>query len=148
MTHHSAASAAGHRSAASVRLPGQINDDAGLTRSEEQLRITTHRRETARARLTKYVETEMVTHTVPVRREMVRIDYEPISAGGEAQPAGSSASGGQRWMVLYQEEVVVQTRWVATERVRLATHSVTEDHEISERLRTERIDLDAAERPR
>ncbi len=44
-------------------------------------------------------------------------------------------------MVIYQEEVVVQTRWVATERVRLAVQSVTEHREISEELRRERIEL-------
>jgi stress response protein YsnF len=45
--------------------------------------------------------------------------------------------------VLYDEEIVVQTRWVARERVRLATRAVIEDREISEDLRREQIEIDA-----
>ena len=116
--------------------------DVVMTRSEEQLRITAHRRETQRARLTKYVETETETRTIAVRREQVRIEYEPFSDESRSQPATGSESSAERWMVLYDEEVVVQTRWVARERVRLTTHSVTEEREISDQLRQEQIEFD------
>ena len=117
-------------------------DDAVVTRSEEELRITTHRRETQIAHLTRFVETETVTRTVEVRHEQVRIDYEPISSGEDGgRAATGSGVGGERWMVLYDEEVVVTTRRVPRERVRLRTHAVTEDHDISERLRKEKIEV-------
>ena len=112
--------------------------DAVLTRSEEQLRITTHRRATQRARLTRYVETETVTRTVEVRHEQVRVDYEPVASQAD-EPTGSA--DGRGWLVLYDEEIVLTTRRVPRERVRLRTHSVTEEREITEGLRSERIEL-------
>src|SRR3954447_12525001 len=50
---------------------GPTTDDA-MTRCEEEVRVGTTERETGRARLRKYVVTENVTQTVPVRREEVR----------------------------------------------------------------------------
>ncbi len=123
------------------RTSGHASDaDVVVTRSEEELRITTHRRETRRARLVKYVETETQTTTVEVRHERARVEYEPISE--DARQAAGSAPSRDRWLVLYDEEIVVQTRWVARERVRLATHSVIEDREISEDLRREQLEID------
>jgi hypothetical protein len=52
-------------------------DDA-MTRSEEELRVGTDRREAGRVRLRKYVVTENEQRTVPVRREEVRVEREPI----------------------------------------------------------------------
>ncbi|MFC9292409.1 PRC-barrel domain-containing protein, partial [Streptomyces sp. NPDC057052] len=49
---------------------GRTGDDA-MTRSEEQMHVGVERRETGRARLRKYVVTEEVETTVPVRREEV-----------------------------------------------------------------------------
>jgi uncharacterized protein (TIGR02271 family) len=120
--------------------------DASVTRSEEELRITTHRRETHRARLRKRVVTEMVTKTVPVRREEVSLEYEPITADDEGRPSPGLEGTGGRWMVLYEEEVVISTRRVATERVRLVTHKITENREISEELRKEQIEINAGQR--
>ena len=116
--------------------------DAVVTRSEEELRITTHRRATQIARLTRFVETETVTRTVEVRREQVRIDYEPVASGDDAgRAATGSGVGNEQWMILYDEEVVLTTRRVPRERVRLRTRAVIEDHEISEELRTEKIEV-------
>lgn len=92
--------------------------DAVITRSEEELRIITHRREAQRARLIKYVETEPQTRTVEVRHERVRVEYQSISDDARQASAAGWAPSGDRWPVLYDEEIVVQTRWVARERVR------------------------------
>ena len=115
--------------------------EALVTRSEEELRISTHRREVRRARLARYVETETVTRTVEVGREQVRVEYEPISAQSDSGRSEHPADGGDGWMVLYDEEVVLTTRRVPRERVRLRTHSITEDREITEVLRKERIEV-------
>ena len=121
-----------------------------VTRSEEQLRISTYRREARRARLTRYVETETVTRTVEVRREQARIEYAPIAQRGDKRSPTASTpmteAVGEGWMVLYDEEVVVTTRRVPRERVRLRTHAVIEDREISEVLRQERIEIDDGSR--
>jgi stress response protein YsnF len=92
--------------------------------------------------LTRYVETETVTRTIEVRHEQVRVEYQPVLAAGELErPAAGSAAGGGGWVVLYDEEVVLTTRRVPRERVRLRTHTVTEDREITERLRKEQIEV-------
>jgi hypothetical protein len=54
-------------------------DDA-MTRSEEELVVGTRRRTRGRARLRKYVVTEHVQKTIPVRREEVRVEFEPEDA--------------------------------------------------------------------
>src|SRR5215218_7814986 len=47
---------------------GPETDDA-MTRSEEELDVTKHTKEVGRARLRKWIETENVQMTVPIRRE-------------------------------------------------------------------------------
>jgi stress response protein YsnF len=79
-----------------------------------------------------------------VRHEQVRVEFEPIIEGDlehDSPTVTTSAAGGQ-WLVLYDEEVSVQTRWVPRERVRLGIETVIEDWEISEDLRSERIEID------
>jgi sporulation protein YlmC with PRC-barrel domain len=58
---------------------GGETDDA-MTRSEEELVVGTRRRTRGRARLRKYVVTEHVQKTIPVRREEVRVEFEPEDA--------------------------------------------------------------------
>ena len=55
------------------------NTDEAMTRSEEQLRVGTEQVEAGRARLRKYVVTEQQTVQVPVSREEVRVEREPIT---------------------------------------------------------------------
>src|ERR671913_720067 len=57
---------------------GPTTDDA-MTRSEEELRVGTTQRERGRVRVRKYVATEHVEQVVPVRRERVRLQREPIT---------------------------------------------------------------------
>jgi uncharacterized protein (TIGR02271 family) len=118
---------------------GPTTDDA-MTRSEEELRVGTTERESGRARLRKYVVTEQVQKTVPVHREEVRIEREPITDAnvGDAT-AGPDISEEEHEVTLHEEEVVVEKRAVPKERVRLEKDTVTEDRTISEEVRKERI---------
>ncbi|MGY1762461.1 PRC and DUF2382 domain-containing protein, partial [Geodermatophilus sp. SYSU D00805] len=59
-------------------ISGPTTDNA-MTRSEERLNVGTRTEEVGRARLRKYVVTENVTETVPVSREEVRVEREPIT---------------------------------------------------------------------
>jgi hypothetical protein len=67
--------------AVSGSSPGDdVEPDASrdaMTRSEEELVVGTRTRVRGRARLKKYVVTEHVQKTVPVRREEVRVEFEP-----------------------------------------------------------------------
>jgi uncharacterized protein (TIGR02271 family) len=119
------------------------NTDEAMTRSEEELRVGKARREAGRARLRKYVVTENVTRTVPVQREEVRVEREPITDGNIDQAsAGPAISEEEHEVVLDEEEVVTEKRAVPKERVRLDKETVTEDQVVSEGLRKEQIDVE------
>jgi uncharacterized protein (TIGR02271 family) len=121
---------------------GPTTDDA-MTRSEEELRVGTATRESGRARLRKYVVTEQVQQTVPVQREEVRVEREPITDAnvGDAT-AGPAISEEEHEVTLHEEEVVVEKRAVPKERVRLDKQTVTEDHTVSEQVRKEQIEAE------
>jgi uncharacterized protein (TIGR02271 family) len=123
--------------------PAEGEADDAMTRSEEELHVGTAERETGRARLRKYVETEDVSETVPVRREEVRVEREPITdANRDAALAGPEITEAEHEVVLHEEEPVVEKRTVPKERLRLDTDAVTEEREVSEKVRRERIDVD------
>ena len=119
---------------------GPTTDDA-MTRSEEELRVGTVRQERGRARLRKYVVTEQVQQTVPVQREEVRIEREPITeANVDSALSGPDISEEEHEVVLHEEEPVVEKRTVPKERVRLAKDTITDEREVSEELRKEQIE--------
>jgi uncharacterized protein (TIGR02271 family) len=121
---------------------GPTTDDA-MTRSEEQLRVGTETRERGRARLRKYVVTETQQVTVPVQREEVRVEREPITdANLDAATGGPDISEDEHEVTLREEEVVVDKRAVPKERVRLGTETVTDERQVSEEVRKEQIEID------
>ncbi len=121
---------------------GPTTDDA-MTRSEEQLHVGTRTEETGRARLRKYVVTENVTTTVPVQREEVRLEREPITDAnvGDAK-AGPAISEEEHEVILHEERPVVEKETVPVERVRLEKDTVTEQHNVTKEVRKEEIELD------
>jgi uncharacterized protein (TIGR02271 family) len=126
-------------------VPGQPTDTA-MTRSEEELQVGTTRRERGRVRLRKYVTTEEVTKTVPVQREEVRLEREPITDENlDAATSGSQLSEAEHEVVLHEEEPVVEKRVVPKERVRLDADAVTDEREVAEEVRKEQIDIDDQE---
>jgi uncharacterized protein (TIGR02271 family) len=121
--------------------------DRAMTRSEEELRVGTTERETGRARLRKYVVTENVTKTVPVQREEVRIEREPVTdANADDAMDGPAISEEEHEVTLHAEEPVVEKRAVPKERVRLDKDVVTDEETVSEQVRQERIDMDGDRR--
>jgi uncharacterized protein (TIGR02271 family) len=114
--------------------------DQAMTRSEEQLRVGTTSEETGRARLRKYVETEHVSQTVPVRKERAVLETEPITDSNVgAATDGPAISEEEHEVVLREERPVVEKTVEPVERVRLGTEEVTEEHTASEDVRKERI---------
>ena len=112
-----------------------------MTRSEEELRVGTAERESGRVRLRKFVVTEDVTTTVPVTREELRVEREPITdANRDAATSGAEISEEEHEVVLHEEEVVVDKRAVPKERVRLDKDTVTEEREVSETVRKEQVE--------
>src|SRR5919107_906496 len=121
---------------------GPTTDEA-MTRSEEELKVGKAERERGRARLRKYVVTEEVQQTVPVRREEVRVEREPITDANVDQALeGPEISEEEHEVVLHEEEPVVEKRTVPKERVRMDKDARTEDAQISEELRKEQIEAE------
>jgi uncharacterized protein (TIGR02271 family) len=122
-------------------VSGEETDDA-MTRSEEELRVGKTERETGRARLRKYVVTENVQQTVPVKREEVRIEREPIMDAnvGDAMD-GPAISEEEHEVVLHEEEVVTEKRTVPKERMRLNKDVEVEEKTVNERVRSEQVEL-------
>jgi uncharacterized protein (TIGR02271 family) len=121
---------------------GSTTDDA-MTRSEEELRVGTTQQERGRVRLKKHVVTENVTQTVPVSREEVRLETEPITdANVGAATSGPEISEEEHEVVLHEERPVVEKETVAKERVRLGKDTVTGEEQVSDEVRKERIETD------
>jgi uncharacterized protein (TIGR02271 family) len=121
---------------------GPTTDDA-MTRSEEELNVGTQSRETGRARLRKYVVTEEVQTTVPVQREEVRVDREPITdANAGAATDGPEISEEEHEVTLHAEEPVVEKRTVPKERVSLEKDTIQDEREVSDTIRKEQVDVD------
>src|SRR4051812_1508433 len=117
--------------------------DQAMTRSEEELHVGKTQHETGRARLRKYVVEDEVTETVPVQREEVRIEREPITDAnaGDAMD-GPAISDEEHEVVLHEEEVVAEKHAVPKERIRLDKDTVTDEKQVSETVRKEEIDVD------
>jgi uncharacterized protein (TIGR02271 family) len=125
---------------------GPTTDDA-MTRSEEELRVGTTQRERGRARLRKYVTTETQQVTVPVQREEVRVEREPITdANLDAATSGPAISEEEHEVTLHEETPVVDKRAVPRERVRLDTETVSDERQVAEEVRKEQVQVDDQDR--
>ena len=121
---------------------GPTTDDA-MTRSEEELRVGTTEQEAGRVRLRKYVVEDEVTQTVPVKREEVRVEREPITdANVDAATDGPAISEEEHEVVLHEEQPVAEKRAVPKERVRLDKDTHVEEEQVSDTVRKEQIDID------
>ncbi len=119
---------------------GPTTDDA-MTRSEERLRVGKENVETGRVRLRKYVVTENVTQTVPVTREEVRLEREPITDANVGQAMdGPAISEEEHEVVLHEERPVVAKETVPVERVRVTKDVVTEEETVTGEVRKEQIE--------
>jgi uncharacterized protein (TIGR02271 family) len=121
---------------------GPTTDDA-MTRSEERINVGTRSEETGRVRLRKYVVTENVTKTIPVRKEKAVLEREPITdANLDSALDGPAISEEEHEVTLSEERVVVGKETVPVERVRLAKEQFTEQHTVSEEVRKEQIETE------
>jgi uncharacterized protein (TIGR02271 family) len=121
---------------------GKTTDDA-MTRSEERLRAGTQRVEAGRARLRKYVVTDTEQVEVPVSREEVRLEREPVTeANRDAAYSGPAISEDEHEVTLHAERPVVETEAVPVERVRLDKETVTDTETVSGEVRKEQVEVD------
>lgn len=115
------------------------NDDHGMTLSEEEVEVHKERHETGRVRLKKYIVTEDVTMTVPVKKEKVKIVREPAEGmDGKDIELGEGTTD----ITLSEEEVHLEKRVVPKERVRLEKEEYTEEEKVTGQVRKERAKLE------
>jgi uncharacterized protein (TIGR02271 family) len=127
---------------------GPTTDDA-MTLSEERLNVGTRSEEVGRARLRKYVVTENVTESVPVTREEVRLEREPITDANIGNALdGPAISEEEHEVTLHAERAVVEKEAVPVERVRLDKTTVTDQEQVSEGLRKEEIEVEGVDETR
>ena len=135
-----------------------------MTRSEERLVVGTERVARTRARLVKYVVTEEVQITVPIRREEIRVEEVPIDApdrpgeslteDGRQEPAGTSTGtaagdgGLPDEIILHTERPIVTVEVVPVERVRLRTEVVQGQETVTQQVQREQIAVDETPSPR
>ena len=135
----------GRRGTVGHDTSGPTTDDA-MTRSEERLNVGTRSEEVGRARLRKYVVTENVTETVPVSREEVRVEREPITDANVGNALdGPAISEEEHEVTLHAERPVVEKEAVPVERVRLDKTDRHREAQVSEDLRKEQIEVDGAD---
>ncbi|MGY1746305.1 PRC and DUF2382 domain-containing protein [Blastococcus sp. SYSU D00695] len=139
--------------------------DGAMVRSEERLQVHTERVAATRARLVKYVVTEEVQITVPIRREEFRIEEVPIDAPdpgpGESLAAPADAAGTgpatspipavagalPEEIVLHAERPVVTVEVVPVERVRLRIETITDTEQVAGQVRREQVVVDRSGTP-
>lgn len=133
-----------HEGAVGHDISGPTTDDA-MTRSEERLNVGTETQERGRVRLRKHVVTEQQQMTVPVSREEVRLEREPITeANRAASYDGPAISEEEHEVTLREERPVVEKEAVPVERVRLGKETVSEQETVGGEVRKEEIDVDDA----
>ena len=111
-----------------------------LTRSEEELEVGTKQVPRGQAGVRKRVVTEQQHRTVPVEREELRVQREPIPAGEGDGDAEVSAD--ERTIELREEQPVVDKRVVPKERVRIGKEVVRDQEQVSEPVRKEQVEVE------
>jgi uncharacterized protein (TIGR02271 family) len=122
---------------------GRQREHAGqqaLTRSEEELEVDTKQVPRGQAGVRKRVVTEQQHRTVPVEREELRVEREPIQAGEDDGDAELAAD--ERTVELREEQPVVDKRVVPKERVRIGKEVVRDQEQVSEPVRKEQVEVD------
>jgi uncharacterized protein (TIGR02271 family) len=118
-------------------------EGTSMTRNEERLQVGTEQVETGRLRLRKYVTTEDQTVSVPVKKEKLVVDRQPLD-GDQARSAGVIGDTGEEVeeITLREERPVVDKETVAVEEVSVGKETVTEEHTVSDTIRKEQVDLE------
>lgn len=126
--------------------PARHDNGGDMVRSEERLNVNKQTEETGRVRLRKYVVTENQQVEVPVTREEVRLEREPISAE-EAKGYTGDIGEDEAAVTLHEERVNVQKETVPVEKVHLGTEQVQDSETVNEQVRKEQFDVEGNDRP-
>ena len=115
--------------------------DTSVTLSEEELAVDKVEREAGAVRLRKYVVTEDVNITVPVKKQVARIVRTPVSDG---RTGTIDEDDVVEEITLKEEEIVVDKNVVAKEEVAIETETITDEKQVSDTVRKEQVEVDGA----
>ncbi|MFG1946817.1 DUF2382 domain-containing protein [Nonomuraea sp. NPDC048826] len=121
-------------------MRGQGERDVDMTRSEERMHVGKERREAGHVRLRKYVDTEDVQESIPLERDEVVIEREPITGGTPLE--GRDLEEDEESITLYEERPVIGKETTPVERVRLHKEKVRRDETVHGTVRRERFEVD------
>lgn len=122
-----------------ARAPKTASDDDAMTVSEERMKVASEGSD-RKARLRKYVVTEHVNQTVPVRKEKVKLEHEPITeANRDKALSGAEITEAEHEVTLHEERPRVEKETVPVERVKLSKETETGEKHIEGDVRKERV---------
>jgi uncharacterized protein (TIGR02271 family) len=125
---------------------GTSTNDIQVPVREEELVTGTRVEEEGRVRIHKEVVDEQETVTVPVRRERVVVERVPASGevtGGDLDTG--AFKGDDIEIPVMREEAVVGKRVQQVENVRIHKDVVTDDEQVSDTVRKERVRVDGVD---
>ena len=119
-----------------------LSREGSMTASEERLKVGTEQAEAGRVRLRRHVTTEQQTVSVPVEKEVLRVEREAVSGDTRREGSIGDGDGEVEEIVLREERPVVSKEVHEVERVNLAKETVTEEHQVSADVKKEHIEVE------
>jgi uncharacterized protein (TIGR02271 family) len=119
------------------------NDDTTVVRHEEELAVRKERAPIGAARLRKRVETEPVSTTVELQREVARVTRQPV---GETV-AEHDFKEDEIEIPMHAEQPVVRKHVIAKERIAIEKNVASERTTVVDEVRTEHVDVQREDSP-
>jgi len=124
---------------------GTYERDVTIPVREEDLVAEKRRQEQGRVHVHKDVIEEQETVNVPVQHEEVRVERVPFSGTADTTATDDAFVERDIDMPLMGEDVVVGKRVEGVEEVRIRKDTVTENRQVSDTVRKERVVVDGVE---
>lgn len=116
--------------------------DGSVVAHEERLNVGTEEREAGKVRLRKYVVTETQSVEVPVQREELHVEREPINERVSGDHViGEDVTDGET-ITLHEEVPVVSKETVATERVSVGKETVQDTETVQAEVAKEQVEVE------
>lgn len=115
-------------------------DQAAVQLNEERLQVGTESQEAGRVRLRKYTTSETETVTVPVTKEKLVVERNPVEGGVTTGPIADTDEVEE--ITLREERAVVDKETVPVEEVRIGKEQVTEQERVSGEVRKEHAEVE------
>ena len=116
-------------------------DDIAVTRSEEELAVSTTEREAGRVRLRKVIDEQPFSDVI--QRGVEHADIERVPASDDDSGEVESLPDGSMSIPVFEERLVVEKRLVVRERIVVRKRVEHEAERIDTNLRREIVEIDS-----